>query len=258
MDIKIIVCTHKKYWMPDNDMYIPVQTGAAEADPIGYIGDNTGDNISAMHYKYRELVTMYWGGKNLDCEYYGFVHYRRYFSIKKGKTLEDSILSKEQAEMLLKDTDIIIPKRRNYYIQTIDKHFRQMKFTKETDLPMLRETLGSIDSKYVNAFDVVMNRTWAHMFGMFIMKKTIYDRYGDFYFRVLEGLEKRIDYSVIDANSTRHMIVAYLAEFLMDIYLEANQLQYKEVPILFLEGGHELKKRIKFVIRFFRNKNKQK
>ena len=254
MNIKIVVCTHKKYWMPSDSMYIPVQTGAAESEPLGYQGDNVGDNISNMHYKFRELVTMYWGGKNIECDYYGFCHYRRYFCFKKKSTPSESILTRDEAEIILKQNDIIIPKRRRYYIQNLEKHFNQMKFTKNTDLPLLRSVLQEIDSKYANAFDAVMKRTWAHMFGIFIMKKSIYNKYSDWYFKVLWKLEEKIDYNSISKGSTRYLIVAYLAEFLLDIYLTANNLDYKEVSLVFLEGGHELKKRIKFLIRFFRRK----
>lgn len=30
MDIKIIVATHKKYWMPSDDIYLPVHVGKKE------------------------------------------------------------------------------------------------------------------------------------------------------------------------------------------------------------------------------------
>lgn len=29
MDIKILVAAHKKYWMPDDSVYLPIQVGAA-------------------------------------------------------------------------------------------------------------------------------------------------------------------------------------------------------------------------------------
>ena len=51
--VKIIVATHKKYKMPSDAMYIPLYVGAEgkkdsdgnELD-LGYIKDNTGENIS--------------------------------------------------------------------------------------------------------------------------------------------------------------------------------------------------------------------
>ncbi len=61
MDIKIVIAAHKKYWMPDDPMYIPVHVGAEGKESIGYVGDNTGYNISEKNNMYRELTGMLWG-----------------------------------------------------------------------------------------------------------------------------------------------------------------------------------------------------
>lgn len=36
---------------------------------MGYIGDNTGDNISLRNPNYCELTGLYWAWKNLKCDY---------------------------------------------------------------------------------------------------------------------------------------------------------------------------------------------
>lgn len=83
MDIKILVAAHKAYWMPENPVYLPLQVGAEGKPKLGYTPDNTGDNISAKNPCFCELTGLYWAWKNLDCEYIGLCHYRRYF----GKTI---------------------------------------------------------------------------------------------------------------------------------------------------------------------------
>ena len=45
-DIKIIIATHKKYFMPADDMYLPLHVGKSGKEELGYQGDNTGYNIS--------------------------------------------------------------------------------------------------------------------------------------------------------------------------------------------------------------------
>ena len=40
-DIKVIVAAHKKYEMPKDKMYVPVQVGAEGKKDIGYTKDNT-------------------------------------------------------------------------------------------------------------------------------------------------------------------------------------------------------------------------
>ena len=53
-DIKVIVAAHKKYEMPKDKMYVPVQVGAEGKKDIGYTKDNTGDNISS------NVLRAYW------------------------------------------------------------------------------------------------------------------------------------------------------------------------------------------------------
>lgn len=45
MDIKILVATHKQYWMPE-DRFTYLYIGCAGKADLGYLGDDTGDNIS--------------------------------------------------------------------------------------------------------------------------------------------------------------------------------------------------------------------
>ena len=57
-EIKIVVATHKKYQMPADEMYIPLQVGAAgkkneDGTPLdfGYVRDDSGENISDKNYR---------------------------------------------------------------------------------------------------------------------------------------------------------------------------------------------------------------
>ena len=50
-------------------MYLPVQMGHAIHPGIGYIGDDTGENISERNGNFCELTGLYWAAKNLDSDY---------------------------------------------------------------------------------------------------------------------------------------------------------------------------------------------
>lgn len=56
--------------------------------PQSVLLDNQGENISFKNKKYCELTTQYWAWKNQSADYYGFCHYRRYFSFSKNKLQE--------------------------------------------------------------------------------------------------------------------------------------------------------------------------
>ena len=65
LDIKILIATHKKYWMPNNPCYLPLHVGRKGKQDLGYTGDDTGDNISSKNANFCELTGIYWAWKNL-------------------------------------------------------------------------------------------------------------------------------------------------------------------------------------------------
>ena len=89
-DIKILVACHKPSELPQNELFLPIQVGAALATrtlPIAQ--DNTGDNISDKNPTYCELTAQYWAWKNLQADYYGLCHYRRFLCFKPGSAQRD-------------------------------------------------------------------------------------------------------------------------------------------------------------------------
>ena len=112
-NIKIIIATHKEYFMPSNDMYLPVHVGKEGKADIGYQGDNEGENISIKNPYFCELTGLYWAWKNLPNDYLGLIHYRRFFTRKgrferKNQPLEDLYLTHKEASDLLADYDVIV------------------------------------------------------------------------------------------------------------------------------------------------------
>ena len=176
-NIKVIVAAHKKYQMPENEMYIPVQVGAEGKEKIErYTQDNTGDNISSKNPYFCELTGLYWAWKNLDADFIGLVHYRRYFTNTNKIPKEENekfkiVLTQNDAESILENADVILPKKRNYYIENLYSHYEHTMYVEPLD-----ETRKIIEEKYpeyLEEFDKLHKRTSAHMFNMFIMKKAV-------------------------------------------------------------------------------------
>ena len=63
-------------------LYVPIRCGAIydKRNDITMIGDDTGDNISEKRLSFCELTVQYWAWKNVQADYYGLCHYRRYLS----------------------------------------------------------------------------------------------------------------------------------------------------------------------------------
>jgi len=252
MNIKILVATHKEYRMPEDSMYIPVHVGKeASSLTLPFIGDNTGDNISSKNPNYCELTALYWAWKNLDADYIGLAHYRRHFVLRKPgffcRNKFVRILNSTQVEPLLLKYSLILPKPRNYYIETNYSHFVHAHPAESMELT--KKILEEIFPSYLPAFEQAMNRTTAHRFNMFIMKNEVFHDYCSWLFSILFELEERLDISSYNAYNKR--IFGFISERLLDVYVEKNKLSYAELPVLFMEKENWLKKGFAFLKRKF-------
>lgn len=250
MDIRILVSTHKPYIMPkDDSLYLPIHVGYDEVNKhFGFQGDNTGDNISYKHRFYSDLSAVYWGWKNLNCEYMGSCHYRRYFVSKIPKDTDDPffryILSREEVESLLQKCPVIVAKKRYYFVESLEKHYGHTHNPK--DLEITRQIIADICPEYLETFHHVMSKTSAHMFNTFIMRKDLVDAFCNFMFPVLFEIEKRVDFTGYNVFESR--VCGYIAEFMLDTWLIKNKIEFQEVRLAMLErqnwivkGGNCLK-----------------
>ena len=258
-DIKIIVATHKKYKMPEDDIYMPIQVGKEGKEDIGYTPDNTGDNISSKNAFYCELTGLYWAWKNLDASYIGLAHYRRHFTCsKKIPKSEEAkfkiLLNREQTEKILEEADIILPKKRKYYIENLYDHYKHTMHIEPLD--ETRKILEEQCPKYLDEFDRLHKRTSAHMFNMFIMKKKYLNEYCDWMYEILFELEKRINPNQYDSFHARYM--GRISELLLDVWINTNKLNYKEVSVIDMQNINWLKKGSAFLIAKFTGKKYSK
>lgn len=232
MDIKILIAAHKKYRMPDDDIYLPIHVGKVFNDEdLGYKADNIGDNISSKNKNFCELTAIYWGWKNLNAEYVGLAHYRRHFTAKKKKNPWQSVITRSELEPILKECPVVIPKKRNYIIETVYSHYVHTHDV--SHIEKTKDILKERFPEYLTAFETVLNRRSAHMFNMMIMRKDIFDDYCKWLFEVLFELEKQIDVSKLDAFNAR--LFGRISEFLLDTWIEKNKISYKEIGYIHME-----------------------
>jgi hypothetical protein len=231
MNIRIVVAAHKKYDMPSDDMYLALHVGCAGKEGIGFLGDDTGDNISRKNPSFCELTGLYWAWKNLDADYIGLVHYRRHFSppaLFKRKT----VIGRERMEALLAAHDVVLPRKRHYFIETNYSQYAHAHHA--IDLDTTRQILSERYPGYVAAFDRSMKKTSGHRFNMFVMKRSLLDDYCRWLFDILFELEKRLDTSGYSANDARAF--GFVAERLLDVWLETNGIRYAQLPVFHLES----------------------
>lgn len=260
MSLIVVVATHKNYKMPRDDMYVPIHAGRSVNPAVAVkrtdkelvylcdcIGDNTGENISCKNANYCELTCLYWAWKNLKASYIGLVHYRRHFKGLTGYDEWSSVLTQGQAEALLKKYQAILPKKRNYFIETT--YTQYIHAHNKQDLDATLEIIKEFYPKYVPAWEKVMKRTSGHRFNMFIMRKDILDSYCEWLFDILFKLEDRLDISGYSKNDSR--VFGFVAERLLDVWIETNNIHYTELPVINMEGENWPKKIKEFLKRKF-------
>lgn len=255
MDIKVIVATHKQYTMPNEKIYLPVLVGSYnKTESFNFLKDDTGDNISNKNASYCELTGLYRAWKNLkNCDALGLVHYRRYFKGKfkfnvNGKNKK--ILNYEDVAKLMKNYDMILPKKRYYVIDTNRGQYIHAHHS--IGLEKTKKVIETHYNDYVESFNKIMNKRSGHRFNMMILKKQFFDGYCTWLFDILGKVEDGLDISSWSKSEQR--IYGYIAERLLDVWVDKNKIKFKEVPYVSIENSHIVKKGWNFILRKIKNK----
>lgn len=279
MNIKIIIALHKPYQVPDEDDYIPLQVGAAGKKGIrvndcpgaknskashetgAILRDDDGDNISQKNPYYCELTGIYYAWKNIDTENIGLVHYRRYFSLKsanyrKHHGVFNSVLTHDEAVALLTRADIVVPKKRHYYIESLYSHYDHTLDGSHLDLA--KTIIAQKYPEYMQSLVKVYARSWGYMFNMAIMPKEELDEYCSWLFDVLQLMEEKIDVSSLDAFSAR--LFGRVSEILFNVWVDKKQsegMSVIECPVIDMEPINWPRKILGFLqAKFFGKKYK--
>lgn len=85
---------------------------------------------------------------------------------------------------------------------------------------------------------------------MFIKRRNLADAWCTWLFDILFELEKRLDVSQYSKNDAR--VFGFVSERLMDVWIETNDIKYKELSCVFMEDQNWLKKGSAFVMRKIR------
>ena len=240
--IRVLVAAHKPYRMPEDGVYLPLQVGAAGKDGIGFARDDEGENISARNANWCELTGLYWAWKNLTADAVGLVHYRRHFKGASG------IATGAELASLLETHDAILPRPRNYFIETTYSQYVHAHHA--ADLDVTRAIVAERHPTYLAAFDAAMRSRKGHRFNMFVMRRPLFDTWCEWLFDVLFELERRLDISSYSPYDAR--VFGFVGERLLDVWLAgAGVTAVAELPVLHLEGQNWPLKILRFLRRKF-------
>lgn len=268
--VKILVASHKPSSYPKDEIYLPIHVGKATSElDLGIQADNEGDNISEKNYCYCELTALYWAWKNLkDVDVIGLCHYRRYFDFHEQGTrflpsaiFPSSAFSKldfsvdqETINRVLNGEVVVC--RAKYLNSTLKLHYCEYHFS--DDYRVLKEVIDERqEAKYRNAFKKVFECGYKlHPYNMMVMRKKDFDDYCTWVFELLSMVEKRIDISNYSIHQKR--IFGFMAERLLNVWLEAEEKELLEKPLAFFDEQTRLPYPRKYAFRKTKNYLKER
>lgn len=230
MSIKIFTITHKPFTPPPDSMYIPLHVGRAGKEDLGFLGDNTGDNISHKNKTYCELTGMYWLWKNYqEADYIGICHYRRYLINENGLLFKEAELLE-----LLKQYDMITTKLLtlpgSYYDGfNVNHHIK--------DLLTTGLVIEELYPEYSNTFEQLIHGPHTYFGNIFITSKKEYDRYCQWLFDILFEVEKKCDFTGYNGYQMR--LFGFLSEFLQTVWIQYHHLNILECMVGMIGAKHE-------------------
>ncbi len=240
-DVRIFVSAHKEVDTFDSNSLQPVQVGCSAKSilfPWAW-HDNDGENISSQNPMYCELTAQYWAWKNVDAEYYGFCHYRRYFNFSTtryeenewGEIIEPLIDQSSQRKYGL-DDETIRKAVEGYDVVTTEVKDLS-KFPGDAATPLaqyeaapklntedLYHVFAIVEDMYPDYIDDIGAFANGHkscFCNMFIMKKQIFMDYCEWLFPILRRFVSEWDSSLCSKEGLR--TPGHLAERLLNIYL---------------------------------------
>lgn len=217
--IKVLVATHKSVTIPSfGKCYELIQVGAALHDKLNYICDNTGVNISEKNATYCELTALYWGWKNLNCEFKGLCHYRRYLA-KNYFSLNDkkNVFSEKELLSILADHDIIVPRKKYRDLNNSwYPYFTELE--KDRSYSVIKQAILKLCPDYIKALNKVFLSKKMFFCNVMIAKATIYDSYCEWLF----GLEKEIENILNQQGGIQPREMGFLSEWLLNVWIEKN------------------------------------
>ncbi len=260
-DLKIYVFYYEaKSAIQLGEMYIPIWAGKNNKPNVsGFTGDDTNENISHKNKYYSELTGLYWVWKNTKSDLVGSTHYRRYFTIVNAPFLykikrlffypagiwkkrygliytsnlkywKSKILNEQQIEKIFETYEAIFPVRRKlkYNIETHYKRYHNID-----DLKKIEQIITEYSPEYLNTFNQVLqgNRMFAN--NMFILKWETFDRLMEWLFTILSNFEKESDLK--DYEGYQERIFGFLSERLITVWVIHNNLNYKELPLVYFK-----------------------
>lgn len=234
--IAVYVVAHKTHAVALPEGYVTIHAGRALGTDLGYLGDDSGDNISTLNPYLNELTAMYWIWKNATQDVVGLSHYRRFFSTANSNKFNvENILPVAQALELLKQFDMIVGNE----AFSSNSQSGLMVFDAEYDaklayraINLIKKMLERYQPDYVDSFEQIMHNQGFFCCNMMIARKHVFDAYCQWLFSFLLPAADEFIPLLADVTVRRKRILGFIAERMFGVWLLKNHLRLRELTIM--------------------------
>lgn len=251
-----------------NPLYQPVLCGSVflkGKTPPGFMRDDVGDNISERRMTFCEVTIQYWMWKNLQLDYYGLCHYRRYLAFHAPKkTVQNEyghfignyptrqaqkrygLLDERAMRMKIASCDILaarpaeVQKLHTPYgiKETVREHWAAHDdFIKPELLDLVLQLVDERAPQYSQSAREYYESQKVWGFNCYVMCKKAFDELCSFEFPILFELEKRLDTTGYTQNQRRSP--GFASEILYGIFLyhhsKTGDYKIETVPLVYFE-----------------------
>jgi hypothetical protein len=238
-DFAVYVVTHKP---TPHDGKLPegykiIHAGREGNTDLGYIGDNTGDNVSRLNLYINEITALYWMWKNTSHSIIGLNHYRRFFTESDNANFAyDKILSKDAALKLLERYDMIVGTIHIGYVQRENFWLACGEQLTTLGESVIKKYLLQTQPDYLEAFDAVWNSKSFYKCNMFLTRRYIFDAYCKWLFSFfIDATEEILQSDAFKKVSVRQRrLMGFFSELMPTVWLIKNRVRIKELNIMFI------------------------
>lgn len=181
--------------------------------PKGMLRDDTGDHISNKNRTYCELTAQYWAWKNVEVDYYGFCHYRRYFSFAPHRMREEDCgclifpyispdmkgklcMGEDHIRRTVEGSDCLIAQGipvHALHARSVYDHYQKADGLHVRDLDLFLSILCRRYPQLASAARSYIHGRVFYPCNMFLMKKEVFQDYASMLFDLLAEFEAEAD-----------------------------------------------------------------
>lgn len=220
--MKIYVLTHKPCNIPPGDIYVPLQVGSAISQNLGYLSDNTGENISNLNPLFGELTGIYWIWQNdLESDYIGICHYRRFYLNDTGE-----IMTEQDFTSILSQYDCMTSDLQSAGMGNYEAYGKTHPIQ---DLDIIKSSLNKLYPDYIPAFEAYMNDSSSCYSNLCVMPRDMFSAYCSWLFSILFNASESINVEGYDLYQRR--VYGFLSELLLDVYVRHHSFNVYRTPV---------------------------